>query len=168
MTTNYPWDGNVSIAVDPTKKKKFALELRIPGWAQGEAVPGGLYVFENKKPDAFTINVNGKPATYTMTKGYAVIDREWKKGDKVDMVIPMEIKRVVTRPEVKQDEERVALQRGPLVYCVEGADNNGQAWNIILPDNTGFQTSFDKNILEGVQTIKFDAPTLQISSDGNQ
>ena len=166
MSTNYPWDGNVSIGVDPAKKSKFALQVRIPGWAQGEAVPGGLYVFDDKTPDGYSINVNGKPATYTMSKGYAVIDREWKKGDKVDLVIPMEIKRVATRTEVKQDEERVALQRGPLVYCVEGVDNNGQAWNIILPDDTRFETSFDKNILEGIQTIKFNAPTLQISSDG--
>ncbi|MEI9921491.1 MAG: beta-L-arabinofuranosidase domain-containing protein [Bacteroidota bacterium] len=166
MTTNYPWDGNVNIAVDPPKKSKFALQVRIPGWAQGEAVPGNLYVFEDKKPDAFTINVNGKPATYTMSKGYAVIDREWKKGDKVDLVIPMETKRVVTRPEVKQDEERVALQRGPLVYCIEGADNNGQAWNIILPDNTSFETSFNKDLLEGVEVIQFNAPSLVVSADG--
>ncbi|HMJ68206.1 MAG TPA: beta-L-arabinofuranosidase domain-containing protein [Cyclobacteriaceae bacterium] len=166
MNTNYPWDGNVSMNVDPSSKTKFALQLRIPGWASGEAVPGGLYVFEDTKPTAFTITVNGKPATYTMNKGYAVIDRDWKKGDKVTLNIPMDVKRIVSRKEVKQDEERVALQRGPLVYCVEGADNNGQAWNIILPDNAAFEASFQKDLLEGVTTIKFNAPTLQIASDG--
>lgn len=166
QTTNYPWDGNISIAVDPAKKSKFALEVRVPGWISGEVVPGGLYVFEDKKPTAFTIDVNGKPATYTMTKGYAVIDREWKKGDKVSVSFPMEIKRVVSRPEVKQDEDRVALQRGPLVYCVEGADNGGQAWNIILPDNTSLETSFNASLLEGVQVIQFNVPTVQVSADG--
>ena len=166
QTTNYPWDGNVTMAIDPSKKAKFGLQVRIPGWINGEAVPGGLYVFEDKKPDAFTINVNGKPATYTMNKGYAVIDREWKKGDKVEILLPMNIKRVVSRPEVKQDEDRVALQRGPLVYCIEGADNEGQAWNVILPDNASFETSFQQNLLEGVQVIQFNAPSLQINSDG--
>ena len=166
MTTNYPWDGNVHVAIDPAKKLKFALQLRIPGWTNGQAVPGDLYVFEDRKADHYTVSVNGKPATYTMSKGYAVIDREWKKGDKVDLVLPMNIKRIVARPEVKQDEGRVALQRGPLVYCIEGADNNGQAWNIILPDNTKFETSFKKDLLEGVEVIEFNAPSLQVSADG--
>jgi DUF1680 family protein len=166
MTTNYPWDGNVNIAIDPSKKSRFALQIRIPGWVNGEAVPGDLYVFEDRKPDTYVINVNGKPAAYTTSKGYAVVDREWKKGDRVELTLPMEIKRVAARPEVKQDDERVALQRGPLVYCVEGADNNGQAWNIILPDNTSFETSFRKDLLEGVEVIEFNAPSLQVSTDG--
>jgi len=166
MTTNYPWSGNVAINVDPSSKTKLALQLRIPGWISGEAVPGGLYVFEDTKPTPFTITVNGKPATYTMNKGYAVIDREWKKGDKVALELPMDIKRIVSRQEVKQDEDRVALQRGPLVYCVEGADNNGQAWNIILPDDASFETTFQQNLLDGVQVIQFNAPSLQIAADG--
>jgi DUF1680 family protein len=166
MTTNYPWDGNVAINIDPSSKGKFALQVRIPGWANGEAVPGGLYVFEDTKPSAFTITVNGKPAVYAMNKGYAVIERDWKKGDKVALSLAMDVKRIVSRKEVKQDEDRVALQRGPLVYCVEGADNDGQAWNMILPDNASFETAFRKDLLEGVTTIAFQAPTLQVASDG--
>jgi DUF1680 family protein len=94
-----------------------------------------------------------------------VIDREWKKGDKVTVSLPMEVKRVIARPEVKQDEDRVALQRGPLVYCIEGADNGGQAWNFILPDNATFETSFKPELLEGVQVIRFKAPTIAVSED---
>jgi uncharacterized protein len=78
----------------------------------------------------------------------------------------MEVKRIVSRPETKQAEGRVALQRGPLVYCVEGADNGGQAWNLILPDKTNFQTTHQKDLLEGVTTIEFEAPTVQIDADG--
>jgi DUF1680 family protein len=166
MNTNYPWDGNVTMNIDPASKGKFALQVRIPGWASGEAVPGGLYVFEDTKPSAFIMTVNGKPATYAMSKGYAVIERDWKKGDQVTLTLPMDVKRIVARKEVKQDEERVALQRGPLVYCVEGADNNGQAWNMILPDNASFESTFQKDLLEGVTTISFEAPTLQIATDG--
>jgi len=166
MATNYPWSGSVSINIDPSAKAKFALQIRIPGWINGEVVPGGLYQFEDPSPSQFTVNVNGKLLPFKMEKGYAVIDREWKKGDQVSLVLPMQIKRIVARPEVKQDEERVALQRGPLVYCVEGADNDGQAWNIILPDNATFDTSFQKDMLEGVQVIQFNAPSLQIATDG--
>lgn len=166
METNYPWEGNVKLTVQPTSVAKFAMHVRIPGWAQGQATPGDLYVFEDKTPDKFTLTVNGKPAQYTMDKGYAVIDREWKKGDKVELNLSMEVKRVKARTELKQDEDRVALQRGPLVYCVEGADNNTKAWNMFLPDNATFQTSFQKDLLGGVMTIQFQAPTIQLSPDG--
>lgn len=166
MNTNYPWDGNVAIDVTPSAKAKFALQIRIPGWVTGEAVPGGLYVFQNGGKEQYEILLNGKAVQHTVNKGYAVIDREWKKGDKVELKLPMSIKRIESRKEVKQDEDRIALQRGPLVYCVEGADNNGQAWNMILPDDAAFETSFKNDLLEGVQIIQFDAPTIQVSSDG--
>ena len=78
----------------------------------------------------------------------------------------MEVKQVKARPEVKQNTDRVALQRGPLVYCVEGADNKDKAWNIILPAKTTFTTTFQKDLLGGVETIQFQAPTIQLASDG--
>ncbi len=166
METNYPWDGTIKLTVQPKSKTKFKIHLRIPGWVQGEAVPGDLFVFEDKTKSAFTVSVNGKAAPYKMENGYAIIERDWKKGDQVELVLPMDVKRIVSRAEVKQDEGRVALQRGPLVYCVEGADNNGQAWNLILPDQANFQTAYHKDLLDGVTTIQFDAPTLQIGADG--
>jgi DUF1680 family protein len=166
MTTNYPWDGKTTLTLNPKAKSKFKVSLRIPGWLQGEAVPGDLFVFENKTPDAFTVLVNGKPASYQMENGYAVLTREWKKGDVVELNFSMDVKRLTSRSEVKQNEGRVALQRGPLVYCVEGADNGGQAWNFILPDKATFTTQFNKDLLEGITTIQFSAPTLQINPDG--
>jgi DUF1680 family protein len=166
METNYPWDGKIKITVNPKSKSKFAMNLRIPGWAQGEAVPGDLFVFEDKTKTNFTITLNGKPASYKMENGYAVIERDWKKGDVIELNLPMEVKRIVSRPEVKQDVDRIALQRGPLVYCVEGADNDNQAWNLIIPDKATFQTTYQKDLLDGVTTIQFDAPTIQISNDG--
>jgi hypothetical protein len=166
LETNYPWDGKIKIAVNPKSKTKFALNLRIPGWAQGEAVPGDLFVFEDKTKKNFTITLNGKPVSYNMKNGYAVIERDWKKGDAIELNLLMEVKRIVSRPEVKQNIDRVALQRGPLVYCVEGADNGNQAWNLILPDQATFQTTHQKDLLDGITTIQFDAPTVQISNDG--
>jgi DUF1680 family protein len=166
MESNYPWEGNVSVTVNPKSAVAFSMNVRIPGWARGEVAPGELYSFEDKSTGSFVITVNGKPAAFTMNQGYATINRTWKKGDKVELVLPMEVRRIVSRPELKQDVERVALQRGPLVYCVEGADNNGKAWDLILPDGAAFKTAFQKDLLEGVTTIQFQAPTVQISGDG--
>lgn len=166
METNYPWEGSVKMTVQPKSKTKFSLYVRIPGWVTGEAVPGGLYVFADKTPKPFTLLVNGKPAAYTMDKGYAVINREWKNGDMVNLDLPMEVKQVAARTEVTQDVDRVALQRGPLVYCVEGADNEGQAWNIIVPEGTTFTTTHRQDLLEGVTTIQFQSPAVKVDQDG--
>jgi DUF1680 family protein len=101
-----------------------------------------------------------------MEKGYAVIDRDWKKGDVVLLNLPMDVKRVESRPELTANTDRVAIQRGPLVYCIESTDNKGQAWNVILPDNAAF-TTVQKNVLtEPVIAIQTKAPSLTISSDG--
>jgi len=166
MESNYPWDGHIAVTVNPKSAATFSMNVRIPGWARGEVAPGELYSFEDKSTGSFVLTVNGKPATYTLNQGYAQINRTWKKGDKVELTLPMDVRRIVSRPELKQDVERVALQRGPLVYCVEGADNNGKAWDLILPDGAAFKTAYQKDLLEGVTTIQFQAPTVQISGDG--
>lgn len=166
METNYPWEGSVRISVQPKSKTQFAMHVRIPGWASGEVVPGGLYQFVDKTVKPFTLTLNGKPAVYTMEKGYAVINREWKKGDQLELSLPMDVKQVIARTELTQDQDRVALQRGPLVYCIEGADNGNQAWNIIVPERTAFSTTHRKDLLEGVTTIQFQAPSVSVAADG--
>ena len=166
MGTNYPWDGNVKIVLAPEKKTQFDLHVRIPGWAQGTAVPGGLYNFEDTTATNFSIKVNGKDFPYQIEKGYAIINRAWKKNDVLELSFPMSIKRVISSPAVKADENRVALQRGPLVYCVEGADNNGHAWNIILPENTPLSTSKETVGSESIVTIEGIVPSLSVNADG--
>ena len=166
MATNYPWEGNIKLTFNPKSKVKFATHIRIPGWLLGEVVPGDLYKFENPSTEKFTITINEKSVDYKMDNGYVVVDREWKKGDQLELILPLEVKKIIARSEVKQDDERIALQRGPLVYCVEGADNNGLAWNFFIPDNATFKTSFQKDLLEGVATIQFQSPTIQVSKDG--
>ncbi len=163
--SNYPWEGDVTINVNPEKKTKFDLYVRIPGWATGEAVPGDLYHFLKTPSAKFTLKVNGKDAAYQMENGYAIIKREWKKGDMVQLSLPMDVQEVAARESITADVDRVALQRGPLVYCVEGADNDGQAWNILMPENTTFKTSFQKDLLNGVVTIQAEVPAVVVSSD---
>ncbi len=94
-----------------------------------------------------------------------VVTRTWKRGDRLDIEFPMDVMEIVAHPEVKYNRNRIALQRGPLVYCVEGADNNGQAFNFIVPENTAYQAQFIPGLLGGVVAIQFNAPTLQRQSD---
>lgn len=166
LQTGYPWTGKVTLVATPVKKIRYALYLRIPGWARGIASPGGLYQFADGDVQPFTITVNGRSAGYTLEKGYAVIDRDWKRGDKVELQLPMDVRRVKAVSSVKADQDRVALQRGPLIYCVEGADNEGQAWNILVPDQVQFEPVKKSIVTEEVIALKGRAPVVEVSADG--
>lgn len=168
METNYPWEGNIKLQIDPVKKSKFKVYIRIPGWVTNEIVPGGLYTtssFEGKqgRPRIF-LNSNDINASYK--NGYAVVESEWKKGDILEIEFPMSIKMIESRPELKQDTNRIAIQRGPIVYCVEGADNNAKAWNIIIPENTKFEVTDYQVLDEKVKAITAIVPVVLVSEDG--
>lgn len=113
------------------------------------------------------ITINGKDASYEMENGYMVINREWKKGDVINFEFNMNTYLLSARQEIKQNEGRVAIGRGPLVYCVEGADNNGKAWNIVVPENTSFTTSTANVLDEPVVEVKAVVPVLSVSADGS-
>ena len=101
-----------------------------------------------------------------MEKGYAVIDREWKKGDEITVQLPMDVERVISNENIQANKGLVALQRGPLVYCLEHADNNGKARNIIFPDQADFTASFDPALLGGIMTIHSKVPVVEVSGEG--
>jgi DUF1680 family protein len=165
METNYPWDGKVTLTIDPVKKINFGLHIRIPGWAGGVAAPGNLYTFMEGDKNIPLLAVNNKPVPYKNENGYAVIEREWKKGDQVEWAIPMNVQKIVSKDSLKQDKDRVALQRGPIVYCVEGADNNGKAWNILFPANTSV-TAINYTILdEPVIALEANVPVITTGAD---
>lgn len=168
METKYPWDGQVKLSIDPVKKSKFKLYIRIPGWAHNSVVPGGLYstAGDNAVQDFFKPTINGKTATYKMENGYAIIETDWKKGDIVEFGLPMEIKKVNARGEVKMDNDRIAVQRGPFIYCVEGADNKDGVWNLILPANTNFTTVNYKILDERVIALQTEVPAAFASQSG--
>jgi hypothetical protein len=151
--TNYPWDGNIKISVSPEKAKPFALCLRIPGWAENRPVPGDLYAYVTPETDSVSIKVNGKPVSYKTEKGYAVIDREWNPGDVVNYDIPMDIKRVEANAKVADDAGKVALERGPIVYCLEGIDNGADLTKLALPDSSKLVRNFNPDELNGIVTI---------------
>ncbi|MGE0771175.1 MAG: glycoside hydrolase family 127 protein [Cyclobacteriaceae bacterium] len=166
QVTSYPWGGDVEVRIDPEKKSNFKLRIRIPGWAQNVPAPGDTYQFLNPSVVSFSLMVNGKEASYEMENGYAVISRDWKKGDIVKLNLPMEAKRIVAKEEVKANLGRVALQRGPLVYCVEHVDNDGNAFNLIIPDNAKLESQEQPDLLGGVVTLTAEVPVVKPTADG--
>lgn len=165
VTTNYPWDGQVTLSVDPSRRVRSGLHIRIPGWTGNDSSTGSLYRFVDSPKEKVQILVNGNPAVYVMDKGYAVIDRDWKKGDKVEILLPMEIRKVASRQEVSENKNRLAIQRGPLVYCVEGADNNGHALNIVMKPETVFQTKESMVLNERVIALTGEVIAGNVSPD---
>lgn len=167
MQTQYPWDGNVRVTLTPDHPATFGLRLRVPGWVDGHPVPGDLYSFVGFKPQPVKISVNGHEVQTQRENGYLVLDRAWKSGDVVEYNLPMQVNRVVANPLVKADTLRVALQRGPLVYCVEGADGKGKAWDFILPQNPSFTTMPYTVLNEHVVAVQGTVEALGISQDGH-
>lgn len=168
METNYPWSGNVKLRIDPEKKSKFKLFIRIPEWYYNKIASGDLYTStdDDGEPVHFSYKLNGKAISSVYEHGYVVVDHEWVKGDVLELDIPMDVKIVKARDEVKQDNNRIAIQRGPIVYCVEGADNNNKAWNIIIPANTKFETIDYKVMDEQVKAITAEVPVVIVGEDG--
>jgi len=153
--TRYPWDGAVHIALTPDKPRAFTVNVRIPGWAREEPVPSDLYRFADKPSAQPTIKVNGKAVALTLTNGYVAISRTWTAGDTIDLTLPMPVRRIVANEKVQADRDRVALQRGPIVYAAEWPDNpNGKVRNIVLPDANALTPEFHPELLNGVEVIK--------------
>jgi DUF1680 family protein len=151
--TNYPWDGKVTIKIDPQTTQKFTVRVRIPGWATGKPVPSDLYRYADENPEKVTLKLNGEPIALNMDKGYAVIEREWSKGDVIELNLPMPIRRVIAHENVKDDRGKVALTRGPFVYCAEWVDNDGKVLDLLIPDNAELKTEYRKDMFNGVTVI---------------
>ena len=166
--TNYPWEGGVKLTVNNFTKNDFSLKIRIPGFARNEAFPTDLYTFSEPSLNQTTIKINGQDAVYSLDNGYAVLSRAWKKGDVIDVVLPMELRRVLAHTSVKADVGKVALLRGPLVYCAEFPDNNNRTSNLIIPDNAAFTTEFQKDVLGGIMVVKSKAFAVNVDATGTK
>jgi DUF1680 family protein len=158
----YPWNGALSFTLYPEKATSFSFRLRIPGWARNEAIPSGLYHFEQALQQQAVIRVNGKEVHYTMDKGYAVLTQQWKSGDVVTLDLPMPVRRIQADTAVKADIGRVALQRGPLIYCAEWKDNNGLTSNLLMPKQVQFTASYQPGMLNGIMVLHAKIPAVQI------
>jgi len=131
--TGYPWDGDVLLTVEKTALKgKMALKLRIPGWVRGEVTPGGLYSFADDKQTAYSVTVNGETVDGTLDSGYVTVERNWKAGDQVRIHLDMEPRLVKADERVEADRGRLAVEKGPIVYCAEWADNSFPTLETVL------------------------------------
>jgi DUF1680 family protein len=164
--TRYPWDGEVQLTVQPDRSARFAVNVRIPGWARNEVLPGVLYRFP-ERADGVIVTINGTPVAYSLHKGYARLEREWRKGDYVELRLPMPIRRIVANERLTEDSGRVALQRGPFVYCAEGADAaDGHVLNLVLPDTASLRSEFRPDILNGIVVLLGKAIATTYSGEG--
>jgi len=167
--TNYPWDGKIRITIEPENPDQvFTVHVRIPGWVRNKPVEGDLYRYLTTIRDEAVLKVNGEKISLKVKDGFADIERKWDKGDTIELELPMPVRRVLAHQNVEADRGKVALERGPLVYCAEGPDNkNGKVFNFILSDDAGLATKFRKDLLNGVTVITGKVKTVERGEDGN-
>lgn len=165
--TGYPFDETVSLTVSPEKaSQKFALHLRIPTWAGDRFVPGKLYSYVNRQPGTWSLTVNGKPAKVKVDKGFAVIDRKWEKGDRVELHLPMGVMYSKAIDNVEADRGRICITRGPLVYCAEAVDNaSAPASYVISPTEENAVIRKGEGLMKDIDFITVSAHSIQNLGD---
>jgi DUF1680 family protein len=144
QATNYPWDGDVALTITVDQPATFELALRIPGWCRD-----------------YKVTVNGQPVTSAPQRGYVVISRQWTSGDHISLSLAMPVERIVAHPGVRQDAGQIALQRGPVVYCLEEVDNGGNLANVAIPADSGLSASFDESLFGGITVISGEAVKVE-------
>lgn len=151
--TDYPWNGKVSITVNPQKNAEFTIKLRVPGWARNQVLPGDLYSYTTKSTSKNSVTVNGESFENIGDDGFIAITRNWKKNDKIELDFPMEVKEVLTNEIVLENKGKIALEYGPIVYAVEEIDNKNGYDKIVIFDTDVFEVKKEANLLGGVNTI---------------
>ncbi|MGQ9801320.1 MAG: glycoside hydrolase family 127 protein [Candidatus Saccharicenans sp.] len=164
--TKYPWLGQLKIGVNPARVREFVLCLRIPGWVQGQPVPSDLYRYLDGEAGQVMVRLNRKSIPVKIDRGYLRIKRRWVRGDVLEILFPMPVRRVVAHPAVAENKGRVAIERGPVVFCAEGRDNGGTALNLAVPDSTRFQQWYRNDLLGGVAVIT--GSGLVVDDNGNE
>jgi DUF1680 family protein len=152
--TDYPWAEEIQLRVKPEQPATFVLCLRLPGWVRGEPLPSDLYRYENPQPAKWEVRVNGKKLKIQPQDGYLRLERSWKAGDRVTLTLPMPVRRVVGHPNIAATQGLVALERGPIVYCVEGIDNDNLVFDVVLPESAKIKPAHRADLLGGVTVLE--------------
>jgi len=151
--TDYPWNGDVRLRIEPLRDARFTLRVRIPGWARNLPVPSDLYRYDDGVQPGIALHVNGEPVPLQLDAGFAVIERTWSAGDSVELELPMPVRRVVSNPAVEADVDAVALERGPLLYALEGIDNGGRALGYTLAGEPALEATWAPDLLGGIMRV---------------
>ena len=156
QTTAYPWDGRVQLEIRPERPLRFKLCLRVPGWAREHPVPGELYRFASPAAPEARVRVGSTwhGLRNGLRLGFHELEREWKPGDTIELDLPMPVRRIQAKPEVADCAGKVAIQRGPILYCAEGLDQpGGRVQSLLVPDAAQFSARLQKALLGGVVTL---------------
>ncbi len=166
-STQYPWNGDIAITIKKNSAGSFAMLVRIPGWAQNKVVPSDLYHYADKVNLGYSIEVNGeKIDVSSLENGYAKINRKWKKGDVVRIHFDMQPRLVEANNNVEADRGRVAVERGPLVYCAEWPYNDFDLFHTVMPRNPKFSVENNAHLFNGITTISAPVSVLSETADG--
>jgi len=164
--TEYPWEGRVTVEVLPERPARVALKLRVPGWARGEATPGGLYRYADGGPaGGWRLLLDGEPVDGALDRGFVTVEREWQGGERLELELMMPVRRVLADERIEADRGRVAVERGPLVYCVEGVDHGGEVFDLYLADGGGLRPEHRPALLGGVTVLRGEA-TAAVRDEG--
>lgn len=166
QSTTYPWNGDIKLTVNKNSAGNFAMAIRIPGWLLNRPVPGDLYSYADGLQPKYVVKVNGKPVDGQMEQGYFIIERKWKKNDVVEIAFDMPTRVVKANEKVKDDRDMVAIERGPIVYCAEEADNPSGVFTMLLPTRPELSLEKGPAALKGVEGISVKAQRLSYNSDG--
>lgn len=164
--TRYPWDGHVTLTVDKNSAGTFAMKIRIPGWVRNQVVPSDLYTYSDGKRPGYSVKVNGEAVTSALEQGYFTIERKWKKGDRVELQLDMEVRTVKANGKVEADRGRMAVERGPIVYCAEWPDNSFNVLSLLMNQHPQFEVVERPGLLYGLNQIKTSVQTLEYDEQG--
>ena len=168
QSTNYPWDGKISIKINPEVETNFTLKLRIPGWSRNQPLPGDLYQYFDENSKKVSAHINGEELPLHLKNGYLAIDRIWKDGDEMTLDLPMPIQLVKSHEKVINNKNKLAIERGPIVYCIEGIDNKGSVFNLLMPEYALISTQWKEELLGGINIIKADVPSFVVNENGEE
>ena len=163
--TDYPWNGDIRLKI-AQGNQDFTMKLRIPGWVRGNVLPGDLYSYADNQKPAYQVSVNGQTVESDVNDGYLSIARKWKKGDVVEVHFDMIPRIVKANPKVEADHGRVAVERGPIVYCAEWPDNRFNVHSILLNQHPQFKVTDKPELLYGIRQITTDAQALSYDKAG--
>ena len=166
QATEYPWNGDIAVTIDQNAAGQFAMKIRIPGWVKNQVVPSNLYQYTDGKRLGYSITVNGQKVGSVAADGYYVIDRKWKKGDKVQIHFDMEPRTVHANNKVEADRGMISVERGPLVYCAEHPDNNFDIMGALVNQEPKFTLGKGEIAGTPVLTLNTDAQTLNFNKQG--
>ena len=163
--TDYPWKGDIRLKI-AQGNQNFTMKLRIPGWVRGNVLPGDLYAYADNQKPVYRVSVNGQTVESDVNNGYLSIARKWKKGDVVEVHFDMLPRIVKANPKVEADRGRVAVERGPIVYCAEWPDNRFNIHSVLLNQHPQFKVTEKPELLYGINQLTTDAQALSYDMAG--